>query len=271
MLSAKCGMPAGAEEEMKAALVIYDQAAATRPGVQTQRNVAKGYKTLAEVQRVGKRYPEALASARHSLALIQRLLDQDPKNKLWQIDYHMGLILCIDLLDATGDHAMARSETARALRFLQPLAEAPEPSLYDLQDYVLLLVSTPFPELRDDPTALRFAVRAAAMTSRKDAETLDLLARALARSGNAAAGGSNGAGGTRIAAHDQPRRTSAPGSGCYVREPAPIRARFGAVGAHAGPETLNLQRPATNWRARGSPPRSGANRIATTFRWAGDR
>jgi tetratricopeptide (TPR) repeat protein len=138
------------------------------------------------VQRIARRYPEALGNARRSLGLIQPLLEQDPKNKLLQIDYHMGLILSIDLLQVTGDLPTARVETARAIRFLQPLVEAAEPSLYDLQDYVLLLVSTPFPEFRNDANAVRFAVRAAAMTSRKDPETLDLLARALGRNGDAA-------------------------------------------------------------------------------------
>jgi non-specific serine/threonine protein kinase/serine/threonine-protein kinase len=183
VLSVKCGLAAGAEEDIKAALAIYEQAAVARPGSRSQRNVAKGYKTLAEVQRSLRKYPEALLNASGSLARIQELLDRDPKDRRLQIDYHMGLVLLIDLLHATGDRDAARAETARAVRFLQPLAEAAEPALHDLQDYVLLLVSTPFPELRNDAAALRFASIAAEMTSRKDAETLDLLARALERNG----------------------------------------------------------------------------------------
>jgi tetratricopeptide (TPR) repeat protein len=183
-LSAKCGITAGVEEEMKTAVAIYEQDVAENPGSRSQRNLAKGYKVLAELQRRGRDYADALVSARRSLALLEDLLGRDPKNKQLQIDYHMGLILIIDLLNATGDSAAARVETARAVRFLRPLVESPEPALHDVQDYVLLLVSTPFREHRDDAAALRFARRAVEITSRKDAESLDLLARALDRSGD---------------------------------------------------------------------------------------
>ncbi len=183
-LSAKCGMTAGAEEEIKAAIAIYEQDVAENPGPRSQRNLAKGYKLLAEQQRSGRKYDSALVSVRRSLAISEDLLGRDPKDKRSQIDYHMALVLMIDLLHATNATDAARVETARVIRFLRPLVEGAEPALHDIQDYILVLVSTPFNELRDDAAALRFAHKAVEMTSRKDAESLDLLARALARSGD---------------------------------------------------------------------------------------
>ena len=49
-----------------------------------------------------------------------------------------------------------------------------------------MLVTTPFPEFRNDAAALRYASLAVQMTARKDPESLDLLARAFARNGRPA-------------------------------------------------------------------------------------
>jgi tetratricopeptide (TPR) repeat protein len=183
-LSTRCGVSEGAEREIVEALEIYRRMAETKPGPRTQRNLAKGLKTLAEVQRAGGHIPAALENARKSLAIIDELYARDPKDKLVQVDLHMGLVLLVDLLIADKRLPEARRQTARALRFLQPLIEHPQPALHDLQDYVLLLVSTPFPDLRDGPAAVRYAQRAVQMTSAKDVESLELLARAQALTRN---------------------------------------------------------------------------------------
>ncbi len=114
------------------------------------------------------------------------MLQRDPRDKQLQIDLHMALVLLIDLLNSTGDSAAAKAATARAITFLAPLVEVAEPSLYDVQDYALLLVTTPFPEFRNDAAALRYSNMAVQMTARKDPESLDLLARAFARNGRPA-------------------------------------------------------------------------------------
>jgi hypothetical protein len=92
----------------------------------------------------------------------------------------MGLVLLIDLLLTDKQVAEAHKQTVRAVTFLQPLVEQAQPALHDLQDYVLLMVSTPFAEMRDGPAAARHARRAVEMTGGKDPESLHLLARALA-------------------------------------------------------------------------------------------
>jgi tetratricopeptide (TPR) repeat protein len=154
--------------------------AEAKPGPRTQRNLAKGYKTLAEVQRANGDIRGALESARASLAMLDNLREADPRDKRLQIDVHMGLVLLIDLLLTDKQVAEAHKQTVRAVTFLQPLVEQAQPALHDLQDYVLLMVSTPFAEMRDGPAAVRHARRAVEMTGAKDPESLHLLARALA-------------------------------------------------------------------------------------------
>ena len=74
---------------------------------------------------------------------------------------------------------IARAETARALALIRPWLDQPDVSDYQLQDYVELLVSTPFAALQDPAAALRYAQKAVAMTPDPDPNALDMLARSL--------------------------------------------------------------------------------------------
>src|SRR5260370_12920890 len=75
----------------------------------------------------------------------------------------------------------AQLQTVRALQFLKPRVEERDPSVYQVQAYASLLVTTPFADLRDNPAALSNARKAVAMTQEKDPGALDVLARAYAR------------------------------------------------------------------------------------------
>jgi tetratricopeptide (TPR) repeat protein len=68
--------------------------------------------------------------------------------------------------------------TERALRLLQPLAEAGRASDYDLQNYAWILATTPFEDLRDAVRAEKYALLAVQMSQWSDPRALDTLARA---------------------------------------------------------------------------------------------
>jgi serine/threonine protein kinase/tetratricopeptide (TPR) repeat protein len=176
------GEPAGAEESALAALRYYEHGEnPLRP-----RNIAKGYKTLAEVQkRIGKT-GAALESARKSLKLTADLLAEDQTDRQKQIDYEQAMMLLIGLLSSAGQEAREREETVRALRFMQPIVEQPGASDYQIQAYALLLLSTPFRDLQDYAAGLRNAQTVVAMTRGADPEALDVLARGYDKTGDAA-------------------------------------------------------------------------------------
>jgi hypothetical protein len=96
----------------------------------------------------------------------------------------MGVVLLTDLLVAGKQLPEARKQTIRAVSLLRPLVEQPQPALHDLQDYVWIMVNTPFADLRDAGAAVRYAQQAVQATDGNDAESLDLLARAYALNGD---------------------------------------------------------------------------------------
>ena len=175
------GQPAGAEEAIRAAIATYEVAKPTPRG---RRNLAMAYKTMAEVEKRAGKTEDAVNWVRRSLAISQALSAADPKNSQYSIDIAQEKVLLIDLLLADGKKEEARTETAATLAWLRPLVHSDKPSLIYLADYVALLDDTPFKELAQGEDAVALARQAVEMTGRKDSETLDLLARALQRSGN---------------------------------------------------------------------------------------
>src|SRR5205823_2128309 len=111
------GEAAGAEESARKALDYYEHEEEPR----RPRNIAKGYKNLAEVQKRMGKTDAALESVRKSLKITTTLRAKDPQDQQQQIDYAQGMILLIGLLETSGQQAQQREETARTLRFLQPL------------------------------------------------------------------------------------------------------------------------------------------------------
>jgi serine/threonine protein kinase len=182
--SALSGEPSGAVQAIREAIATYERVPNRPPRL--VRSIAKAYKALAEVQRWTGALPDALSSCRRSLAMTEALLQKDPKNTQYSLDVQQNLVLLIDLAATSGAHREARAQTARALDLLRPLAADPAASRYALVNYVTLLVTTPYAEFRNDSAAVASARRAAELTGHRDWETLDLLARAYDRAGNAA-------------------------------------------------------------------------------------
>jgi serine/threonine protein kinase/tetratricopeptide (TPR) repeat protein len=176
------GEPAGAEVAIQEAIAVYEQLAAQAvPG--ERRDVALGYKTLAEVQqKMGKRQ-EALANCRRSLENSKSILAESPQDGQAKTDIAQERVLLVSLLLANGQRDEAREQTEGALTELKPLAQAADPDLYYLVDYVALLVGTPFTQFATAEETISHARKAMELMKGVDPETLDLLAKAYDRAG----------------------------------------------------------------------------------------
>jgi tetratricopeptide (TPR) repeat protein len=179
--SALSGDPAGAEETMLAAVHAYESGPNANP-----RNLAVALRVLAEVQRRAGKLDAALADIERSLKITTELLADDPQDKRSQIDHEQGLVAKVELLSARGRKAEEREVTASALRLLKQWVERGDAADYQIQDYVKLLLHTPFAEFQDNGAALQYAQKLAAMTREADPGALDLLARAYDRVGERA-------------------------------------------------------------------------------------
>jgi tetratricopeptide (TPR) repeat protein len=181
LFRAKTGDTVGAEDAMRESIRIYEASPTAKSSAGELRNIAKAYKNLAEVQKLTGKQPEALASARKSLGITDRLLSKDRQSQQDQIDFHQALMFLVDILAESGRTQEAREETVRALEFLKPLIEQSDASVYHIQAYAELLVTTPFADLKDNAAALKYARKAVDLTHEKDPTALDALARAYAK------------------------------------------------------------------------------------------
>jgi serine/threonine protein kinase len=163
------------EEPFRQAVARYEAGGGSR------RNLAMAYKALAEVQRAEGKTADALANCRRGLAISQVLLEADPRNLQRGRDVAQGMRLLIDLL-VESHSPETRTEIARAVQYLKPLAHSSKPDLFFLVDYTAILVRSPFPEFREGEDVVAIARRAVDLS--RNNETLDLLARAFEVSGD---------------------------------------------------------------------------------------
>jgi tetratricopeptide (TPR) repeat protein len=181
LFRARTGDTAGAEDTILQSIRAYKLSPTWERSITERRNVAKAYKNLAEAQRLNGNLPQALSSVRESLKISEDQLAKDRQNLLFQIDVHQGMAFLVDLLIQSGKTDEARAGTERALAFLKPLIEQNDASVYQIQAYAELLVTTPFSDLQNKAAALQYARKAVDMTHEKDPTALDALARAYAK------------------------------------------------------------------------------------------
>jgi tetratricopeptide (TPR) repeat protein len=106
-------------------------------------------------------------------------MQADPENRQYQKDYIATLSRLADLLAAQpARSAEVRALTEKALQTLQPLVARPDAGDYEIQQYVWLLLTTPFADLRSPAKALPFAEKAVRKTVERDPRVLDMLALA---------------------------------------------------------------------------------------------
>jgi serine/threonine protein kinase len=182
--SALCGDPAGSEETILKSIAAYKEIFDANPTPDVHRNLAKAWKSLAEVRsRAGKK-AEALAAVRQSQRITEDLIKEDPKDQQLLIDRQQALFLEIRLLAAAGNIADQRTEVRRALAMMKALADQPDAPYQHATDYAELLATTQFPEFRDDVAALRYARQAALLTHETDPDVLHVLALAYKKNGD---------------------------------------------------------------------------------------
>ncbi|MFN7923680.1 MAG: protein kinase [Bryobacteraceae bacterium] len=129
---------------------------------------------------------DAVAKYRRALEIAESLRRSDPENRQYQTDTYVALGRLADALPKVGRAQDAREMTRQALEVLKPLVDRPAPNAYDLQQYVWLLVTTPFADLRDPGRALPYALKGVEMTNASHPGMLDGLARAYFGAGQAA-------------------------------------------------------------------------------------
>lgn len=183
-MQARLGNVAGGLPLMKEALDGYEQAAQANPeSAGARRNIVMTCMLIGDALTAARDHTEAARFFRRGLELNRSLSAADPQNEQFRRDLHNGLGRLADALAKTGQREEARSLTREALSILRPLAQRRDASQYDLQQYAWLLVATPVQELRDPALGRIIAENLVERTKGQDAAVLDLLARALAGSG----------------------------------------------------------------------------------------
>jgi tetratricopeptide (TPR) repeat protein len=161
------------------AIAILERLLGDNPGQPlARREVATASLVLGDTLAAAGRKPEATAAYRRALGLSEEVLRADGKNRQYQRDVTVALGRLSDALLQTGARAEAREVTRRALDALWPLVDTPDPQVYDLQQYVWLLVTTPFDDLRSPARALPYAQKLVEVTKGTHPAMLDALARA---------------------------------------------------------------------------------------------
>ena len=163
-------------ERLKVALQGYREQASETPAV--ARDVANTYVQLGDAYSREGKHREAITAYTDGLSINSRLAAGDPGNAQFLRDQHLTLGRLADSELASGNRADARRHTQECLRILRPLVARSNASVYDLQQFSWLLLTTPFSDLRDGRSALDSALRAAELTKRSDPAILDTLARA---------------------------------------------------------------------------------------------
>ena len=172
---------------LRRGVLLYEDLVRAQPGVTSYtRDLAATSILSGDALMAGNQPADGIAAFRRALHLSEGLSAGDPKNQQYQRDLHIVLGRLADALSKSGAHAEARQMTIRALEVLKPLVDLPSPSGYDIQQYVWILVTTPYPELRSPARALPYAQAAARMTNSSDPAVLDALARAYYYTGKAA-------------------------------------------------------------------------------------
>jgi serine/threonine protein kinase len=153
------------------AIAIFERVMDDNPALpQARVELAAASLTLGDTLNAAKRYPEAVAAFRRALALTEELGRTQ--------DLPVVLARLAEALLQTGARSEAHDVTKRALDLLFQRVDKRDPQFSDLQQYLKLVVTTPFEDLRSPARALPYAQQLVAMTNGMQPASLDLLARA---------------------------------------------------------------------------------------------
>ena len=175
----RMGKPGEALPKLREALTILERLLDENPTQPTARHeVATASLVLGDTLAASGRHADAAAAFRRALALTEELARTDRQNRQHQRDIPIALGRLADSLLQLNSRAEAHDVTKRALEALWPLVDTRDPQVYDLQQYVWLLVTTPFEDLRSPARALPYALQLVEATKGTQPAMLDTLARA---------------------------------------------------------------------------------------------
>lgn len=183
----RTGKPDEALPRLTEAIAIRERVMDDHPAQsQARREVAASALVLGDTLVAAGRHNEAVGSYRRALSLSEELSRADVRNRQYQRDVQTALARLAASLLQMGARSEAHDATRRALDLLAPHVDSRDPQPYELQQYVSLLVSTPFDDLRNPSRALSSAQQLVSLTKGTQPSALDVLARAYFGSGDVA-------------------------------------------------------------------------------------
>jgi non-specific serine/threonine protein kinase/serine/threonine-protein kinase len=171
----------GAETNLRAALKSHEQRVLEEPesgGV--KRRVWSASMLLGGVLEDAGKIAEAEGAYRRALAISDQQRKLDPANRQHRTDQFTTLGRLAGLLEKQPSRRReAHALTARTISELKPLVESGNAAKMDIDQFLWLVLSTPFQDLQDPKAALPLLEKDVERTGGQDARVLDMLARAL--------------------------------------------------------------------------------------------
>jgi tetratricopeptide (TPR) repeat protein len=171
--------------QFQKSLEIYEELRKSRPdSPPLQRLEDTVYTSEADSLRRLGQWRQAELMYKKALSITDSLVRNDASSEQYQTDRNGILLKLSDVENVLGHTGEARQFAEQALDKARLRIGKSSPSASDLYQYCYDLVTTPFADLRDPPTALRLAQQIVQLTGGKDPGMLDMLARAWEQNGN---------------------------------------------------------------------------------------
>ena len=186
-LQTQRGELAQALENARGAAAINQGLAAADPdNAQASANFALSLTTLADLLHRTGSGQAALDEYRRALAILEKLSAAAPTNLFMRSQLADALVATGMLLAHQGHVAEARTLTSRGVAIARDLANRATATPDELTQYAQILLSCEPAELRDVAAALASAEQAVEKSAGRDPRSLEVLARAYQRNGDAA-------------------------------------------------------------------------------------
>jgi eukaryotic-like serine/threonine-protein kinase len=150
---------------------FYDLIATANRTIRARKDLATFDAVSGDTLLTVERYDDAIKSLQQALHETGELVAEDPKNNQYkQLRYDVLWRLATSFF-AVGKRPEARQATMDVLDILKSMVYGPTPDKRDIEQYCEVLLTTPFPDLRQPAVGRQFA-------NRLDADYLDMLAQA---------------------------------------------------------------------------------------------
>jgi non-specific serine/threonine protein kinase/serine/threonine-protein kinase len=171
-----------AEESLRAAVEAHESRVREEPDNSgLRRGLLSATLMLGEVLARAGKTSQAEATLRRAVNLAESQQSADPTNTQYRTDRFIALGRLVYLLESEPSRrAAAHQVTQQLIRELRPLVVSGVARKMELDQYLWLILATPFPDLQDPAAALPLVEAEVARSGGQDARVLDMLARAQA-------------------------------------------------------------------------------------------